>query len=116
MSLPRRNPEIPLNPTRHPPTARHNPSLAAVPCRLLLSLSPLPQPPSIHPPLILRLIVVLLSPPLGIAVPVAVAVAYTIAVAYTVVVPVLMVGNDPPYNDEDNKDDGTELFPRNCNG
>ena len=57
--------------------------------------------PNHHPtPPILRLIVVSLSlPPLGVAVPVAVAIAYADAV------PVLVAGNDPPYDDDDNKDD-----------
>ena len=52
-------------------------------------------------PPILRLIAVsLLLPPLGIAVPVAIAVTYTVAV------PMLVAGDNPPYDDDDNKDDG----------
>ena len=49
LSSPRRDPEIPLNRTRHLPTSRRNPSLAAAPCRPSSSSSPLPQPLS-HPP------------------------------------------------------------------
>jgi hypothetical protein len=49
LSSPCHDPEIPLNRTRHPPTSRRNPSLAASPCRPSSSSSPLPQPPS-HPP------------------------------------------------------------------
>ena len=56
------------------------------------------------------------SLPLGVAVPVAIAVAYTAAVAYTVTIPVLVAGNNPLYNGDDDEVDGGELFQRNGNG
>ena len=100
LSLPFCDPEISLNRTHHLPTSHRNPSLAVVPC----------QPSSVRPtPPILRLIVVSLSsPPLGVAVPVAVAIAYTVAV------PVLVAGDNPPYNNNDNEDDGVLRTMTHC--
>ena len=57
----------------------------------------------------MRLIVVSLSSlPLGIAVPV------TVAVAYTIAVPVLVAGDNPPYEDNDNKDDSVSHTVTHC--
>ncbi len=73
-------------------------------------LSPCHHCPNHRPtPPILRLIVVSSSsPPLGIAVPV------TVAVAYTVAVPVLVAGDDLPYDNNDNKDDGVLSMVTHC--